>query len=75
LHLDPQLGNYAVTAKPDHRLVLLPRNGGAMEPVDFTATITISRADEESELYSLVFDKGYLIKGPSLDYSNLFMHA
>jgi hypothetical protein len=63
LYLDPGLGTYGVTA--DRRLVLLPDKDCPMECLDYTGTISISRADKQSELFSLVFERGQLIKGPS----------
>jgi hypothetical protein len=62
LNLDPELGTYAVTT--DSRLVLLTGKDRTMEYLDHTGEISISRADKQSELYSLVFERGLLTKGP-----------
>jgi len=67
LSLDPELGNYAVTAMPDHRLVLLPGKERVMEYLDFTGTIRILSADKKSETFLLTFERGLLIKGPRLE--------
>lgn len=65
LDLDPELGNYAVTITRDHRLVLLPGKDRPMEYLDHTGVVMITRADIQSDLFSLVFERGLLIKGPS----------
>jgi hypothetical protein len=72
LSLNPDLGDYAVTAppdKPEHRLVLLFQDGGVlkMRELDFSGSIRISRADTKSGRYMVTFERGLLIKGPRVE--------
>ena len=65
LDLNPDLGKYAVTALPDHRLVLLPHDGGEMKHLGYSGILRISRADKESGTFQMTFEGGLLARGPS----------